>query len=55
MAVTVPSFSAALAIVARTDLVATLPDDVVRSLAPDLVRFWVSEAAMNARRRLGLL
>jgi hypothetical protein len=25
------------------------------SLAPDLVRFWVSEAAMNARRRLGLL
>lgn len=38
VAVTVPTFSAAIAIVARTDLVATLPEDVVRSLAPRLVR-----------------
>lgn len=36
VAVTVPSFQAALALVARSDLVATLPDDVTRMLAPSL-------------------
>lgn len=38
VAVTVPTFQAALAIVAETDLVATLPDDVTRALAPRLHR-----------------
>jgi DNA-binding transcriptional LysR family regulator len=38
VAVTVPTFQAALAIVAETDLVATLPEDVTRALAPRLHR-----------------
>ncbi len=36
IAVTVPSFQAALALVQRTDLLATLPDDIVGALAPKL-------------------
>lgn len=36
VAVTVPSFQSALALVRRSDLVATLPDDVTRHLAPAL-------------------
>ncbi len=36
VAVTVPSFQAALALVARTDLIATLPDDLIMALAPRL-------------------
>lgn len=36
VAVAVPSFLAALTLVRDTDLVATLPDDVVRALAPKL-------------------
>ena len=38
VAVTVPSFQAAIALVRDTDLVATLPDDIVRVLAPTLHR-----------------
>jgi DNA-binding transcriptional LysR family regulator len=38
VAVTVPSFQAAFALVHSTDLVATLPDDLVRVLAPTLHR-----------------
>lgn len=38
VAVTVPTFQAALAIVAETDLVGTLPDEVTRTLAPRLHR-----------------
>ena len=38
VAVTVPTFQAALSIVSQTDLVATLPEDVVRALAPALHR-----------------
>jgi DNA-binding transcriptional LysR family regulator len=38
VAVTVPTFQAALAIVAETDLVATLPEEVTRTLAPRLHR-----------------
>lgn len=36
IAVTVPSFQSALELVRRSDLVATLPDDVTRHLAPSL-------------------
>jgi DNA-binding transcriptional LysR family regulator len=36
VAVTVPSFQSALALVRKSDLVATLPDDVTRHLAPSL-------------------
>lgn len=36
IAVTVPSFQSALALVRKSDLVATLPDDVTRHLAPSL-------------------
>ncbi|MFT3926585.1 MAG: LysR family transcriptional regulator [Myxococcales bacterium] len=36
VAVAVPSFLAALSLVQSTDLIATLPDDVVRALAPAL-------------------
>jgi DNA-binding transcriptional LysR family regulator len=38
VAVTVPSFQAAIALVRETDLVATLPEDIVRALAPALYR-----------------
>lgn len=38
VAVTVPSFQAAITLVRETDLVATLPDDIVRLLAPELHR-----------------
>jgi DNA-binding transcriptional LysR family regulator len=39
VAVTVPGFLAALALVQSTDLLATLPDDIVRVLAPALHRY----------------
>jgi DNA-binding transcriptional LysR family regulator len=38
VAVTVPSFQAAITLVRDTELVATLPDDIVRVLAPTLHR-----------------
>jgi len=38
VAVTVPGFLAALSLVQSTDMLATLPDDVVRVLAPELHR-----------------
>jgi len=38
VAVAVPSFQAALTLVQQTDLVATLPDDLLRLLAPSLYR-----------------
>jgi len=38
VAVAVPSFQAALTLVQQTDLVATLPDDLLRVLAPSLYR-----------------
>jgi DNA-binding transcriptional LysR family regulator len=39
VAVTVPGFLAALALVQSTDLLATLPDDIVQVLAPTLQRY----------------
>lgn len=65
IAVTVPSFQAAIAIVRETELVATLPDDVVRCLAPELRRTacpvptpefpmcvaWASRFTKDARHR----
>ncbi len=38
VAVAVPTFQAALMLVRDTDLIATLPDDIVRVLAPNLHR-----------------
>ncbi|MEZ4328989.1 MAG: LysR family transcriptional regulator [Polyangiales bacterium] len=65
VAVTVPSFQAALNIVSQTDLVATLPEDVTRALAPTLHRqrcpvttpvlpmcvSWASRFTRDARHR----
>lgn len=65
VAVTVPTFQAALTLVRESDLVATLPDDVLRSLAPELHRqpcpvatpeltmcvWWASRFTPDARHR----
>lgn len=65
VAVTVPTFQAALALVRESELVTTLPDDLVRTLAPDLHRqacpvstpelsmcvCWASRFTTDARHR----
>jgi DNA-binding transcriptional LysR family regulator len=65
VAVAVPSFQAAIALVHETDLVATLPEDIVRVLAPALPRqtcpvatpelpmcvAWSARFAQDARHR----
>ncbi len=65
IAVTVPTFQAALALVARTELVTTLPEEIVRGLAPRLFRaacpvptpelpmvmLWNPRATTDARHR----